>query len=165
MLLDTHTSQEKFNFKFGNEKFSLAALYTPNEKDIKFFESLFEAELETDINHTLYPGDWNISLSQQLDTQGYLHENNTQNRDYVNNKMIEYELRDVWNDRNPHKINYTSMKKQAKNVTKARLDFLLVGPKTSGYIEAIRIDRYNRLSDHRPFSCTIANDKIENGPE
>ena len=154
----------KFNFTYKDEKFSLAALYAPNEKDIKFFETLFEAELDTDIDHTLYAGDWNVSLSQQMDTHGYLHENNTQNRDYIRKKMIEYDLKDIWRDRNPQAINYTFMKKQAKNVTKARLDFLLVGPKTVGYIEAIRIDGHNGLSDHRSFSCTIAKNKIENGP-
>ena len=56
------------------------------------------------------------------------------------------------------------MKKQTNNVTKARLDFLLTGPKTAGYIEAIRIDGQTGLSDHRSFSCTIAKNKIENGP-
>ena len=82
-----------------------------------------------DIDHTLYAGDWNISLSQQMDTQGYLHKNNTQNRDYVRKKIIEYDWKDIWRDRNPHATNYTFMKKQAKNVTKAKLDFLLTGPK------------------------------------
>ena len=79
-----------------------------------FLIFLFKTELETDIDHTLYVGDWNISLSQQLDTQGYLHENNTHNRDYVNRKIIEYELKDVWRDRNPHETNYTFMKKTGK---------------------------------------------------
>ena len=39
-----------------------------------------------DTDHTLYSGDWNISLSQQMDTDGYLHENNTHNRDFVKNR-------------------------------------------------------------------------------
>ena len=99
-----------------------------------------------------------------MDTQGYLHENNIQNRDFVKSKMIEHDLKDVWQDRNPNATNFTFMKKQAKNVTKARLDFLLTGPNTSGYIEAIRIDGMTGLSDHRSFSFTIAKNKIENGP-
>ena len=51
--------------------------------------------------------------------------------------MIEYELRDIWRDINPHATNYTFRKKQTNNVTKARLDFLLTDPITVGYIEAI----------------------------
>ena len=154
----------KFNFTYEDEKFSLAALYAPNEKDIKFFETLFEAELDTDIDHTLYAGNWNVSLSKQMDTHGYLHENNTQNRDYIRKKINEYDLKDILRDRNPQSITYIFMKKQAKNTTKARLDLILVGPKTTGYIESIRIDGQNGLSDHRSVSCTIAKNKIDNSP-
>ena len=122
--------------------------------------------METDPNteHTLYTGDWNISLSQQLDTQGYLHENNTHNRDFVKAKMIEHKLNYVLRTKNPFEINYTIMKKQARNTTKARLDFLLASQRTMGYIESIRIDNQTSLSDHRPISFTIAKNKIENGP-
>ena len=54
--------------------------------------------METDpiTEHTLYTEDWNISLSQQLDTHGYLHENNYHNRDFVQAKIIEHKLNDVW---------------------------------------------------------------------
>ncbi len=54
--------------------------------------------------------------------------------------------------------------KQAKNTTKARLDFILTGPQTTGYIESIRIDNLTSLSDHRPISCTIVKNKTESGP-
>ena len=35
---------------------------------------------------------------------------------------------------------------------------------TTGNIESIRIDGQNGLSDHRSVSCTIAKNKIDNGP-
>ena len=122
--------------------------------------------METDpsTEHTIYTGDWNISLSQQLDTHGYLHENNTHNRDFVKAKMIEHELVDVWRSRNPFEINYTFMKKQARNTTKARLDFVLTSPQTLGYIESVWIDNQTSLSDPRPIYFTIAKNKVENGP-
>ena len=56
------------------------------------------------------------------------------------------------------------MKKQARNTTKARLDFLLASPKTMGYIESIRIENQTSLSDHRSLSFTIVKNKVENGP-
>ena len=71
-------------------------------KDIPFFQALFEMETDPNTEHTLYTGNWNISLSQQLDTQGYLHENNTHNRDFVKAKMIEHELNDVWKTKKKH---------------------------------------------------------------
>ena len=108
-----------------------------NNKDLKFSHTLFEAESDPNTDHTLYPGHWNISLSQQMETHGYLHENNTQNRDLVRQKMIEYELSDIWRDRNPFAANYTFMKKQVRNTTKARLDFIPTSPQIVGYNESI----------------------------
>ena len=78
--------------------------------------------------------------------------------------MIEHELKDIWRERNPHATNYTFMKKQAKNKTKARLNFLLTGPRTAGYIESLQIDSQTGLSDHRSISGKITKNKIENGP-
>ena len=105
----------KLNFTYKDEKFALAALYAPNNKDIPFVQKLFEMETDPDVEHTLYSGDWNSSLSQQMDTHGYLHENNTHNCDFVKRKMVEYELNDVWRTRNPFETNFTFMKKQTNN--------------------------------------------------
>ena len=99
-----------------------------------------------------------------MDTHGYLHENNTHNRDFVKQTRIEHELNDIWRTRNPFETNYTFMKKQENNTTKARLDFLLASQKTMGYIETIRIENQTSLSDHRPLSFMIVKNKVENGP-
>ena len=154
----------KLSFTYKEENWTIAVLYAPNNKDLQLFHTLFEAENDPNTDHTLYAGNWNISLSQQMDTHGYLHENNNQNRDLVRQKMIEHELSDIWRDRNSFATNYTFMKKQARNITKARLDFILTSPQTTGYIESIRIDSQSSLSDHTPLSCTIVKNKIENGP-
>ena len=61
-------------------------------------------------------------------------------------------------------INYTFMKKQVRNTTKARLDTLLASQRTMGYIESISIENQTSLSDLRPISFTIAK-KMENRPE
>jgi hypothetical protein len=131
---------------------------------LEFFHTLFEAELDPNIQHILYAGDWNVSLSQELDTSGYMHENNIQNRDLIKNKMIELQLKDIWRERNPNATNFTFMKKQTRNTTKARLDFFLTNPQTAGYIQAVRIGTLTSLSDHRPISCTIVKNKAESGP-
>ena len=96
-----------------------------------------------------------------MDTHGYLHENNTHNWDFVKAKMIEHELNDVWRTKNPFEINYTFMKKQARNTTKARLDFLLASQKTM--VSIFRVNRtqinnfrrklylFDQKSDHGIF--------------
>ena len=90
----------KLNFTYKDENWTIAALYAPNTKDLQFFHTLFEAELDTNTDHILYAGDWNISLSQQMDTDRYIHENNTHNRDLVKQRVIEFQLSDVWRDIN-----------------------------------------------------------------
>ncbi len=104
----------KLNFTYKEERWTIAALYAPNTKDSKFFHTLFESELDPNTDHVLYAGDWNISLSQELDTSGYLHQNNVHNKDLVRSKMTKLQLRDIWRDRNPFATNFTFMKKQAK---------------------------------------------------
>ena len=37
----------KFNFTYKDEKWTIAALYAPNKKDLHFFHTLFESELYT----------------------------------------------------------------------------------------------------------------------
>ena len=34
-----------------------------------------------------------------MDNHGYLHENNTHNRDFVRQKMIEHQLKYIWRER------------------------------------------------------------------
>ena len=51
-----------------------------------------------------------------MDTDGYLHENNTHNRDFVRKKMIEHDLKDIWRDKNPHSRNITFMKKNKQKM-------------------------------------------------
>merc|ERR1712239_36733 len=154
----------KLKFTYKEETRAILALYAPNTTNLQFFHTLFEAEHDPNTEHILYAGDWNVSLSQTLDTSGYLHQNNVQNRDLVKSKMTELQLKDIWRDRNPHATNFTFMKKQIKNKTKARLDFFLTNPQTAGYIQAVRIGSLTSLSDHRPISCTIVKNKAESGP-
>ncbi len=154
----------KLNFTYKDEQWTIAALNATNTKDLQIFHTLFESELDPNTEHVLYAGDWNITLSQELDTDGYLHENNVHNRDLVKQKMIELQLKDIWRDRNPFATNFTFMKKLTNNTTKARLDFFLTSPQTTGYIQSVRIDSLSSLSDHMPISCTIVKNKTEAGP-
>merc|ERR1712239_63499 len=154
----------KLKFTYKEETRAILALYAPNTTNLQFFHTLFQAEHDHSSEHVLFAGDWNVSLSQTLDTSGYLHQNNVQNRDFIKSKMTELQLNDIWRDRNPHATNFTFMKKQARNTTKARLDFFLASPPTTSYIQAVRIESFSSLSDHRPISCTIVKNKSESGP-
>ena len=58
---------------------------------------------------------------------------------------------DIWRIRNPNDSQFTFHKKQAKNFTRARLDYFLVSENSSEYINNVQICRMCSLSDHRPI--------------
>ena len=67
------------NIKYENFIITLACIYGPNHDDPDFFENVVFKETETcqlTSDFTVLGGDWNISLSQDLDTFGYTTENN-----------------------------------------------------------------------------------------
>ena len=47
----------KLNFTYKEETWSIAALYAGNNKDLLFFHTLFEAENDPNVDHTIYAGD------------------------------------------------------------------------------------------------------------
>ena len=52
----------KFSFMYKDKKFTIAALYAPNEKNIDFFKTLFQLEMENHSDNIIYSSDWNVSL-------------------------------------------------------------------------------------------------------
>ena len=78
---------------------------------------------EEKYSHRITIGDYNVALNHDLDTSGYLHINNPNTREYVTRQANLINLIDIWRIRNPNSREYTFHKKQAKNFTRARLDF------------------------------------------
>lgn len=75
-------------------------------------------------------GDWNVVQDQQLDTFGYLHENNSTKiiaRRKVLEIMEEWELVDPWRTNNPTQRRFT-WRTGGGNLKQARLDFFLISP-------------------------------------
>ena len=79
----------KILFIFGKQKYIILALYGPRKDDVDFVETVFSDYLTQDSDMISYVGDWNIVLNQLL-------ENNTKNRNYVKDQVIEKEQVDVW---------------------------------------------------------------------
>ena len=67
------------NVKYENFIITLACIYGPNNDDPIFFKNTVFHEFQncqTESDFAILGGDWNISLSQDLDTFGYISENN-----------------------------------------------------------------------------------------
>ena len=93
-----HNSREsnKKIFDFEDQKYVILSLYSPRNDDFSFFEKVFDNNFTNDQVLISYVEDWNTSPDQLLDTSGYLHENNTQNQDFVKTMMTQMDLKDVW---------------------------------------------------------------------
>ena len=69
-------------------------------------------------------GDWNISLSQELDISGYISENNKNAKKSLLNCREGLGLVDIFRYQHPNKKKYSW--RQFGGIKRARLDFLLV---------------------------------------
>ena len=131
---------------------------SPNEdKEAKlFFETVFNDNDYRNFNHIVYTGDYNVPLNHDVDTAGYLHENNHTAHKYMKGRMVTNELIDIWHLKIKGVRAFTFDKKQTTNRTKARLDYFLISQTTQRYITDAHIGRASILSDHRPIFITIS---------
>ena len=116
------------NFKFENFIITLSCVYGPNNDDPDFYERVVFNETEKcqdSSDFTIMGGDWNISLSQGLDTFGYTGENNVEAKQCVLQAMESLGLRDVFREFYPDKKRF-SWRQFGGGKKKARLDFFLV---------------------------------------
>ena len=103
---------------------------------------------EERFNHRIIAGDYNVAIRHNEDTSGYLHVDNPNTRDFLTRQASRSNLVDIWRIRNPDVRQYTFHKRQARNYTKARLDYFLVSENSSEYIKDVQIGRVCILSDH-----------------
>ena len=59
-------------------------------------------------------------------------------------------MTDIWRRNNPLTRQYTFMKKQTNNFTRARLDYFLLNDNSTDLVKKVGIGRVCSLSDHRP---------------
>ena len=116
---------------------------------------------EEKYDYRLITGDFNVALQHNLDTLGYLHVNNPNTREFITRQANLSNLVDIWRTRNPNSRQFTFQKKQARNYTRARLDYFLVSENSSEYIKNVLIGQMCSLSDHRPIHLQMSFSKIQ----
>ena len=118
----------KLSFKANKDIFLINAythlIKTVTQMTIK--TKVMDDTGEEEYNHRIITGDYNVALNHNLDTSGYLHVNNPNTREYLLRQANLSNLIDIWRIRNPNSREYTFHKKQARNFTRARLNFFLV---------------------------------------
>ena len=68
-------------------------------------------------------------------------------------------LTDIWRRNNPLITQYTFMKKQTNNLTRARPDYFLLNDNSTDLVKKVGIGRVCSLFDHRPISLS----KVQKG--
>ena len=96
-------------------------------------------------------GNSNVAPDTNKDNLGYLHVNNPNSRNFIERMKALFMLTDVFRHRNPDARKYTFSKGQAKNHTKARLDYFLLNDSALESVVKVGMGRENALSDHCPI--------------
>ena len=137
-------------------EFCIVNIYGPNSDKPGFYEKIFE-KLRQLIGEDDMPiiaaGDFNLTLSQDMDNCNYTRENNTRARDAVKNIMTDYSLIDIYRERNPELRRYT-WRVRNPVVKQARLDMFLISASLEGYVKETAIQPGYR-SDHSIITLTL----------
>ena len=113
-----------------NNSFTLiiANIYGPNVDDPEFFQQVGKIcnEIRGSSNvPIILAGDFNVSISQSLDTENYARSNNPRNREELIRLMSDLSVLDIFRERNPETRKFT-WKVGCPPRKQARLDYFLV---------------------------------------
>ena len=108
-------------------------------------------------------GDFNVAPDPNKDTLGYLHINNPNSRHFIERMKALCMLTDVFRHKNPELRKYMFSKGQAKNHTKARLDYFLMNDDALDSVNKVGVGRETALSDHRPIYIHLKLSKVVRG--
>jgi exonuclease III len=108
------------------ERFTLLNIYGPSSGDNpEFFANVFNLVKEIGNDKVITAGDFNCSISMDIDVRNYLSSaNRPRTRRKLKELMAEYELSDVWRELHPNVRRYTWRK--FNSVKQARLDYFLI---------------------------------------
>ena len=108
-------------------------------------------------------GDFNVAPDHTKDTLGYLHVNNQNTRRFIDRMKSLNMMTDVYRHKHPDLRQFTFSKRQAKNYTKARLDYFLINDDALDLVKKVGIGKESTLSDHRPIYLHISLSKVQKG--
>ena len=139
-------------------------MYAPNKDSSEnnesetFFRAIFDESKDNNFQHIINTGDYNVAPDHDMDTAGYLHNNNPFLRQCIRSRMMTNEITDIWRDKHPTTRSFTFDKLQKRNRTKARLDYFLIAKNTAEIVSQVYIDRTSNISDHRPAYFSLSSE-------
>ena len=133
-------------------KFTLVAIYGPNQDDPNFFKHIQDHVTELNNENIIAVGDWNVVLDYKMDTKNYLGRNNRQANKKILEMIEDLDLVDIWRERFPNNCTYTWHGPHRKM---ARLDYFLISSHISDKVRSVSISP-GINSDHSHIGMKIS---------
>ena len=88
--------------EYENKRILIEGIYGPNGDSPNFYENEVFSKIESwNPHHSIFAGDWNLVLDQNLDTLNYQNSNNPLARLELVKKMSEHNLIDIFREFHP----------------------------------------------------------------
>ena len=162
---------DKFKNRNGNilgilveyecKRILLEGIYGPNGDAPTFYENEVFKKIEIwDPQYSIFVGDWNLVLDQNVDTLNYQSVNNPLARLEIIKKMAEHNLVDIFREIHPDMKKYSW--KQWGSQKFARLDFFLVSNTLLPFVQNTNI-LPTCFSDHSPVILDVDFSRFSRG--
>ena len=146
----------RLTFVVYNTKILIKCCYAPNEDmtsfesesenySDKFFKTVFDDSQDLDYNISIMVGDFNVAPDHTKNTLGYLHVNNQTRRRFIDRTKSLNMMTDVYRHKHPDLRQFTFSKRQAKNYTKAHLDYFLINDDALDPVKKVEIGKESIL--------------------
>ena len=143
-----------------NKRLSLVNIYGPNKDDPSFYENLFKSITENGNDSYIICGDFNLTLSPNIDCLNYKYINNPKARKIITNMIKENNLFDTFRELHPTLKRYIWRHKNP--LKQSRLDCFLVTGSIVNSVKKSKIETGNK-SDHSMVTLILAMDNFEHG--
>ena len=148
------------DLEIENFKFRIINIYGPNTDDEKFFLEIKCKICNSEQDHLVICGDFNLTLNPELDSYNYTNLNNPKARSTVLDMIEEFDLIDLFRYFNPDKKRYTWRRKNP--LKQARLDYLLTSETLLDLVDIVDI-KPSYKSDHSFLLLSLALNKFKTG--
>ena len=125
--IDPEGNYVALDIEMAEKRITLINIYGPNRDTPAFYQNMDEIIEEFQNLSIITCGDWNLVQDQELDTSGYLHENNKEAKKRVMKLKEDWDLIDPWRENNPDVARFT-WRGGGPPLKQARLDFFLISP-------------------------------------
>ena len=140
-------------------RFTIVAVYGPNQDEPNFFQKLQEHIESIDNDNIIAVGDWNVVLDFNKDAKNYINRNNTRANKQIIEMIRELDLIDIWREKFPDENKFTWFGPHKKM---ARLDYFLISSHLTQNIKSCRINS-GVSSDHSRIDLQINLTEQEKG--